>query len=109
MADYRQFCSSCGNEIGFGSHKAGCEALARVRETERERREWERAVKDATAELSDDQLVEAMVEYSRRMSALLQEISAMEKYSMALKDEARARGDFYALMERYRKELGRHV
>ena len=105
MADYRQYCGFCGNEVCFGSHKPTCEGQARVRAAEAERREWEKKMREALAELTDDQVVEALVEYELRAKALEQELGFVEKHIMAVKDEARYREDGHKMLERVREEL----
>jgi DNA-binding transcriptional ArsR family regulator len=106
MADYRSFCGSCGNEVGFGSHKKDCEAMARVKIADDERRAWERSMRQALAELSDDDIVAAMVEYERRADALGQEQSAVERHLAAVREAMMLRSGGHDLIDRARKELG---
>lgn len=103
MADYRQFCGSCDAEIGFGSHKEGCEALARVRAAEQERRKFEAGVQEALRELSNEEVTEALVEYELRVAALSQEAAAMERYVRVLKQHAHTRD--YSILEEARKRV----
>lgn len=98
MADYRQFCHECGNEFGFGSHKDDCAAMARVRLADEERRAWEKGMREAIAELSDEDVVSAVVELSRRVEALAQEEMAVEKHLRAVKEALMLRSGGHALL-----------
>jgi hypothetical protein len=101
VADYRQFCRECGNEIGFGSHKKDCESLRRVREAEAERRRFDDEWRAAVRELSEDDKLSALLELHRRSIALHQELAAVDRKLDAVKGALRGESGGHEVLQRY--------
>lgn len=72
LADYRQFCSSCNNEVGFGKHSADCPVPALVAALQKERREQRRSEEEKRREpfigLSDEELIKKVIEINLKAS-----------------------------------------
>lgn len=72
MADYRQFCNTCGNEVGFGSHRPDCpepeQARVRAAEREEEKRLEKERQQAPFVNLSDKELIAAVLEADRAAS-----------------------------------------
>lgn len=87
MADYRQWCGTCNNEIGFGGHKPGCPVPAQQEAAEAERR-WLRDQKEAYEEkpyreLSNTELFNAVMELENKISEINETLMPLEEEKKA--------------------------
>jgi hypothetical protein len=104
MADYRFWCHSCGNEIGFGGHKPGCAAVQAEQDAKRAKREWESELYEATKGYSDDELFEELKEGYEKIGYLDDELRATQKRYDYLRYALVSREGGHRLIERMRAE-----
>lgn len=101
MADYRDWCHSCGAEINFDSHNQGCAWAAEVARAERARRDFERMIEGELERRDADDLIKEALELTRRISACDQEARAAEKKLKLLERHIFYKG--YSTSSQYRK------
>lgn len=92
MADYRQFCGFCGNEVGWGPHASGCEAQARVRKAEQELREWEKGLYETYKTKTEEELFDEVIAVSDDISALSTALAAATRKEQFIKRELFLKG-----------------
>lgn len=87
MADYRSFCHSCNNEITFGSHAPGCAVVIAANQARREKDQFEKELRAASDELSDEVLLDEVVASYEKIGYLDDALRAEEKRYRFLKEQ----------------------
>jgi hypothetical protein len=70
MADYRDWCGSCGNEINFGSHDPDCEYMFAERIAAKEERDFENAIREEYRGRSKNEIVDEARQLAIELRAL---------------------------------------
>lgn len=87
MADYRTFCHSCNNEIGFGSHKPGCAVVQEIDNARREKARFEKELRAACDELDNETLLDELAGSWDKVGYLGDALAAEEKRFRFLKEQ----------------------
>ena len=79
MADYRDWCGSCHNEINFGGHDPDCDYLHAQHIARKEQREFTDAVREEYEAKTDEELIVESSELLNDIEALSALLRAKER------------------------------
>lgn len=107
MADYRDWCSSCGNEINYGGHKPGCQWVREQNEARAKAQAEYDAKLEVVRNLPKDELLAKAAKLHDTMDALHRQAGVYER-EFAFYREAMLRegvlGDYLDYLRDQRKE-----
>ena len=103
MADYRDWCGSCGRETNFGSHDPDCDYLHAMRIAAKEQREFEAALYKEYAGKDEDELIEEAIEVWKTIGALQASISGLNRKWDFLRYELMNKG----AVDKFKERTGR--
>lgn len=105
MADYRSWCHNCGNEITFGSHASDCAGVARVKAKLKERDDAEDAAHAAMREMTDEQIIEELLELHLNRIALDEELTRTTRRHEFVRSYVFREGGGFQLIDRFKEKL----
>lgn len=95
MADYRDWCGSCGNEINFGGHDKDCEAMFAQRIAMKEERDHENAVREEYRSKSQEEIRAEWLQLATEVRLLDNGVRARERKLRLIQDYIDDRMGFY--------------
>lgn len=107
MADYRDWCGSCGQETNFGGHSPDCDWLHAQRIAKKELRDFEDGLYKTYREISDEDLFAQFIELDEEVRALSRMLKGKEAKWEFIRRNILTSSNRKGVLEKFRETTGR--